>query len=180
MVFLPLKLVLKRLENEEAELRSLGYEFTAEELHDGSDGKTIELLTINGRERLNVIKRYRVTINARGYERRPTGEIVPRFRHEVYIYILRHYPFVDTRRYGAPVRFQWITPIFHPNISNGIEAGGLGIVCWHILKEWIPSFTLPKIVEALKSLVENPNPDDALIYPETLEAARWFARRRPS
>lgn len=180
MVFLPLKLVLKRLENEEAELRSLGYEFSSEDLHNGVDGKILELVTINGRERLNVIKRYRVTINARGYERRPTGEIVPRFRHEVYIYVLRHYPFVDTRRYGAPVRFQWITPIFHPNISNGIEAGGLGIVCWHILKEWIPSFTLPKIVEALKSLVENPNPDDALIYPETLEAARWFARRRPS
>ena len=177
MVYLPLKLVLKRLENEERELRALGYEFKREDFHDGKDGRVIELYTINGREKLNVIVRYRVTIRARGYEKKPTGEIVPRNRHEVYIYVLRHYPMVDTRKYGAPVRFQWITPIFHPNISNGIEAGGLGIVCWYILKEWIPSFTLPKLVEALASLVENPNPHDALIYPETNEAAKWYMRR---
>jgi len=169
---LPMKLLLKRLENEEEELKTRGYKFSSDTYVNGESGRTIKLTTIHGEEVIEVVKRYRIIIHADGYEK-VDSKIKERSSHEVYIYILRHYPLPSPTKLGAPVRFQWITPIYHPNISNGVEAGGLGVVCWNIIKEWIPSFTLPHIVEGLERLVESPNPDDALLYPECREAATW-------
>lgn len=169
-------LLLKRLENEEFELEeSKGRIFKSEDYYEGENGKIIKLVTISGEEEIEVVRKYRVKLYAAGYEK-VMGEIKRRDIHEVNIYILRHYPLPSPSKLGAPVRFQWVTPIFHPNISNGVEAGGLGVVCWNILKEWIPNFTLLHIVEGLERLVESPNPDDALMYPECKEAALWFRR----
>jgi len=171
-----MSLLLKRLKNEEAELvKTKGEVFESEDFYQGENGKKIKLLTISGEEEIEVVRKYRTRIYASGYEK-VDGEIKRREWHIVDIYILRHYPLPSPTKLGAPVRFQWVTPIFHPNISNGIEAGGFGVVCWNILKEWIPNFTLLHIVEGLERLVESPNPDDALMYPECKEAAVWFRR----
>ena len=172
-----MKILLKRLANEEKELRRLGYTFTVEDLHEGERGKKLKISTVVGEEEVEVVKRYRIKIRARGYEKR-NGRIIPRNEHETYIYVLRSYPLpVSSSKLGAPLRFTWITPIFHPNISNGIEAGGKGIVCWYILQEWLTIINLLSVVKGLERLVENPNPDDALNLPETREAAIWYKRR---
>lgn len=49
------------------------------------------------------------------------------------------------------------TPIFHPNVS---DSGGL---CLDILRDaWTPSLTVPKCVEAVRQLMRDPNPNDAM------------------
>lgn len=183
---LPLPILKKRLQNEEEELIREGYEFSVDDFIDNP--QQFIVYTTSGREEITAVRRYRIKIYARGYEKR-NGNIVTRDVHETYIYILRHYPLTlklpcksnyeckKMNEKGAPVRFQWITPIFHPNISNGLEAGGHGVVCWALLAKWTPQLNLLGIVKGLASLVENPNPRDALIFPECKEAAKWLLNK---
>lgn len=174
---LPMPLLKKRLLREEQELKENGYSFNVVDLSTGERGRLIKVPTTEGEEFVEVVKRYRFIIKARGYEKTPEGEIRPRDTHEFYLYVLRHYPFSDpSSRFGAPIRFKWLTPIFHPNISNGVLAGGKGIVCWHILENWMTSMSLLSVLKGIKFLVEKPNLSDYLIFPETREAAMWYEK----
>ncbi|MFQ6124983.1 MAG: ubiquitin-conjugating enzyme E2 [Candidatus Heimdallarchaeota archaeon] len=68
----------------------------------------------------------------------------------IMIKIPREYPFL-------PPRVQMLTPIWHPNIRDD------GRVCVGLLgKDWTPANTLVEIVEVLRFLLDNPNPDDPL------------------
>ena len=55
-----------------------------------------------------------------------------------------------------PIKFCFITSIFHPNISEG------GYVCADIFNEqWSPALgSFPKIIYSVQSLLDDPNPDD--------------------
>ena len=174
---LPLPLLKDRLKNEEQELRSLKTVrlLSTIDYCENTKCSNVRLFTINGIEELEAVKRYTIELYARGFERTSSGQIIPREKHKLHIYVLRHYPF-NHPKYGAPIRIIWLTPIFHPNISSGKEAGGKGIVCWRILQEWIPNFNLADIVIGIKDLVEKPNVDDAILLPETKEAAEWFRK----
>ncbi|MHA2294882.1 MAG: ubiquitin-conjugating enzyme E2 [Candidatus Hodarchaeales archaeon] len=67
----------------------------------------------------------------------------------VEIIIPREYPF-------KPPRVRWVTPTWHPNIFNAnICIGILG-------KDWTPVNSLVDLVESLRFLLTNPNPDDPL------------------
>ena len=66
-----------------------------------------------------------------------------------------NYPF-------KPPRVAFITEIFHPNVSNED-------ICLDILAcQWNPTFTVPKLLMALRSLLDEPNFDDPL-YSEATE-----------
>ncbi len=179
-----LRTLYNRLDNEERLLRRLPFaEVLSKE--DTCDLETdtcrkVTLETIFGVETLTVARIYRIRINARGYERTSAGEIIPRNTHEFLLYILRSYPFpIPSKKTkgGAPIRIVWLTPIFHPNIMPGLEGGGKGVVCWGVLQQWLPTMTLKDIVTGIKNLVEHPNIYDAILSPETKEAAEWFRRR---
>lgn len=174
---MPIQLLLRRLRNEEEELRKAGYDFDVEDFISGERGKLVKVNTIYGEEYVEAIRKYTIVLRAKGYEKTPNGDIIRRDEHKVAIYILRHYPFPSSSKLGAPIRFEWITPIFHPNISQGTSAGGKGIVCWHILQDWLPTLNLLTIVKGLEQLVEKPNLADILLFPETREAAKWFEER---
>ena len=177
---LPMSILLKRLENEEKELKEAGIEFEAIPLYEDERGKLVKVSTIYGEEYVEAVKKYIVTLHAKGYEKMPSGDIIERYEHKVAIYVLRHYPFPSGSRLGAPIRFEWITPIFHPNISQGTSVGGKGVVCWHVLQDWLPTLNLLSIIKGLKSLVEKPNLNDILLFPETREAASWYEEREKS
>lgn len=59
-----------------------------------------------------------------------------------------------------PPNVKFVTPIFHPNISNGN-------ICISMLKTggrdgWSPAYTLEKVLLSLASFLTDPNPDDPL------------------
>ena len=56
----------------------------------------------------------------------------------------------------VPIKFCFITPIFHPNISE------VGYVCVDIFNErWSPViWPIPALVISAQSLLDDPNPDD--------------------
>ena len=55
-----------------------------------------------------------------------------------------------------PIKFCFITPIFHPNISEG------GFVCIDVLdNQWTPAHgRFPCLIHLVQSLLDDPNPDD--------------------
>lgn len=56
-----------------------------------------------------------------------------------------------------PPRISFITPIFHPNVT---ESGG---ICLDILKDkWSPALNISKVLLSLVSLLGDPNPDDPM------------------
>jgi len=56
----------------------------------------------------------------------------------------------------VPIKFCFITPIFHPNISEG------GYVCVDVFNyNWSPALsTFPALIYSVQSLLDDPNPDD--------------------
>ncbi|MHA1606116.1 MAG: ubiquitin-conjugating enzyme family protein [Candidatus Freyarchaeota archaeon] len=68
---------------------------------------------------------------------------------EIEIFIPRDYPF-------KPPKVFWNTPIWHPNINRRE-------VCVGILgKEWTPNTTIVGVIEALRTLLNFPNPHSPL------------------
>ncbi|KAJ3091019.1 Ubiquitin-conjugating enzyme E2 4 [Quaeritorhiza haematococci] len=57
-----------------------------------------------------------------------------------------------------PPKVKFATKIYHPNVDDD------GSICMGLLKSdvWKPATKLSDILVALSSLLENPNPDDAL------------------
>ncbi len=174
---LPKNILERRLDNEEKDLKSRGYSFQAEGVW-----KDMIIGSIAGTETLPVARKYEVEVFAKGFVRVPK-EAEPKElpKHKTRLYILEAYPYpTDKSDVGAPVRIVWLTSIFHPNISPGMEAKGKGIVCWGIMKEWTNLDTLYGIVKGLELLIEHPNVKSPLNIPECLDAAKWFANRPSS
>lgn len=72
----------------------------------------------------------------------------------VEIFLDRTFPF-------TPPRVVWHTRIWHPNFTDG--DGEPPRVCESILnKDWYPNMHVVAIIEALKNLLANPNPNDPL------------------
>jgi ubiquitin-conjugating enzyme E2 D/E len=80
----------------------------------------------------------------------------------VQIALKREYP------YAGGIEVVWLTPIFHPNIHPGD-----GKVCIQLLNEWSESQSVASLVKALRQLLVQPNPYNAL----DKEAADFFADR---
>ena len=72
------------------------------------------------------------------------------------VHFPRNYPFV-------PPKVTFITRIFHANISR------MGSICIDLLKSaWSPAMTIGKVLLSIRSLMDDPNPDDPL-SPEVAE-----------
>ncbi|CAG8533765.1 12477_t:CDS:2, partial [Acaulospora morrowiae] len=58
-----------------------------------------------------------------------------------------------------PPSVKFITRIYHPNIDDD------GSICVNLLKTdvWKPATKISQVLEAISNLLENPNPDDALV-----------------
>ncbi len=70
----------------------------------------------------------------------------------VEIILPRSYPYF-------PPEVLWHTRIWHPNFSDTVPAR----VCESTFKEhWSPSLRLVAVIESLRNLLNNPNPDDPL------------------
>jgi len=175
-----MKLLLKRLSNEEEELRKESISFSKIDYYVGEKPKKIEVFTVYGPEKVPVVRKYTVKFVARGFVKKGYS-IVPQWDHVASIYILRHYPIPNPKdRLGAPVRITWESDIFHPNIAPGPLYGGNGVVCWGILKKWLKTITLLQLIRGLQMLVQNPNPDDPIHNPPIcLEAAEYFKKYKP-
>ena len=190
---LPLEWLLNRLRNEEKNLREKfpDLKFSVEDLCDfkRESGKIYKIPTPIGIDEVEVVRIYKFRgFYARAFVKR--REVIDRtFHHDFDLYILRSYPLglssikspVKRPLYEAPVRIRYLSNIFHPNIMPGpdfIEDDYAGAVCWAAYSNWLTSFTLDKLVESFKMLIENPNPDprDALKRPICIEAAMFFSR----
>ena len=105
---------------------------------------------------------YLITINAAAYKKGTRGEMERVGRHQVEIRLSREYP------YAGGIYLLWKTPIFHPNIRASD-----GMVCIRMINNWSESQTIANIVDAIRQVLENPNPDDPLDE----EAAKYFKER---
>ncbi len=161
--------------NEEKDLKEKGYSFKAEGVW--SD---VVITSIGGTESLPVARKYEVELKASGLGRKArTAEPTQLRNHRAIVYVLDSYPYpTDKSKVGAPVRIVWLTPIFHPNISPGLEAKGQGVVCWGIMKEWTNLDTLFGIVKGLELLIEHPNTKSPLKIDECQDAAKWFDQNK--
>jgi hypothetical protein len=94
-----------------------------------------------------------------------TGEVQPQREHVVRIHLGPHYP-------RAMPDLQWITPMFHPNISaSGVVClGGFGT-------HWAPGVTLPVIIQMLWNMIRYANVD--IRSPYNRDAVAWIATQPP-
>ena len=92
---------------------------------------------------------------------RDGGAIRKRSAHEVLIKLKREYP------YPSGIEVTWLTPIFHPNIREND-----GKVCILLVNDWAEGQTVKNVVDALRQLLENPNPDSPL----NREAAQYLLK----
>jgi ubiquitin-protein ligase len=166
-----------RLNNEEKKAMETLREKFGLEIKSEDVWNYVVLPTTLGEERVFVARRYLISLRARGYEYdRRLKMPKTRVWHSFLLYILKSYPYPDTRLlFKAPFRVTWVSPIFHPNIMNGIEAGDKGIVCWDAFRKTLaPKIDISSIVIGIKFLIENPNPDNPLS--KCKEAAEWFKK----
>ncbi|KAI9272002.1 ubiquitin-conjugating enzyme E2D 2 [Sporodiniella umbellata] len=70
-----------------------------------------------------------------------------------------------------PPKIKFITKIYHPNIDDD------GSICIDMLKPdiWKPATRLVNVLQAIATLLENPNPDDALVA----SVAEIYNKNRP-
>ncbi|MEM2703177.1 MAG: hypothetical protein QXR45_08455 [Candidatus Bathyarchaeia archaeon] len=188
----PLQWLLERLKNEESQLvkKFPDLKYTVENLYDikKETGKYVKIPTPVGIDEVEAIRIYKFrNLYAKAYVK--LGDrIDTTFRHDFDLYILRSYPLgLSTLKnplrrplYNAPVRIRYRSNIFHPNILPGpdyLDDEYAGAVCWAVYVNWLTSFTLDKLIESFKMLIENPNPDirEALKRPICQEAALFFA-----
>lgn len=114
-----------------------------------------------------------IAIKALGFLKE-SMDLIPVKKHRVQLTIMRDFP------YPGGVNFQWLSPIFHPNIhpaeyvSPNTGEPGTGYICLNVLKKWSRLSDMETTVKALQMLVENPNPDDPLNYDICLEATEFF------
>lgn len=187
----PLQWLLERLKNEETQLKNKfpDVTYTVENLYDfrKETGKYMRIPTPIGIDVVEVVRIYKFkNLHAKAYVK--IGDRIDRtLHHDFDLYILRSYPLgLSTLKnplkrplYEAPIRIRYRSNIFHPNILPGpeyIDDEYAGAVCWTVYANWLTSFTLDKIVEGFKMLIENPNPDirEALKRPICQEAALFF------
>jgi ubiquitin-protein ligase len=135
-------------------------------------------------EKLDVLEENSIKINSTSIELvlnlkalgfiKEQSDLALKNSHRIYLKINRSFP------YPGGIDFSWLTKIFHPNIHpvelTFSSEQGTGYICLNILKKWSRLSDLVTTIRALKILVENPNPNDPLDYPECLEAARYFKK----
>lgn len=103
-------------------------------------------------------QRYVVRFQGKGLQRR-SGKIEVVRKHEVEVKLGSSYP-------RTKPELRWLTPIFHPNISD------LGMVCLGGFDQhWAPSLTLDVLCEMLWDMVRYHNYD--VRSPYNREAAVW-------
>jgi len=116
-----------------------------------------------------------LNIKALGFIKQ-NGNLGPKRAHRIYLKINRSFP------YPGGIDFSWLSNIFHPNIHpvelTFSSGQGTGYICLNILKKWSRLSDLVTTIRALKILIENPNPDDPLDYPECTEAAKFFKKQK--
>jgi hypothetical protein len=191
---LPLQWLLYRLKNEEDQLRKKfpDIKCTIEDTYDmkKESGRYFKVPTPIGIDEVETIRIYRIrNLYAKAYVKK--GNVIDRtYYHDFDLYVLRSYPLglssIKTPQkkplYEAPVRIRYLSNIFHPNILPGPDYLNndeyAGAVCWAAYSNWLTSFTLEKLVESFRMLIENPNPDprEALKRPIAQEAAIFFAK----
>lgn len=93
---------------------------------------------------------YTITIAEPGVVMR-NNSLSVEYGHKVEVKLKREYP------YPGGIEVTWLTPIFHPNIRSED-----GKVCIRLVNEWMETNTVLSVVNALKQLVKNPNPNDPL------------------
>ena len=85
-----------------------------------------------------------------GFVEGPEGPLYSGLRYLVRFVLEPSYP-------ATPPRVFFATGIFHPNIDSK------GTVCMDLLKEkWCMAFTLRSLLEVLRQLLREPNPDSPL------------------
>ncbi|MEM3820002.1 MAG: hypothetical protein QXF08_06120, partial [Nitrososphaerota archaeon] len=166
----PLQWLLERLKNEESQLvkKFPDLKYTVENLYDikKETGKYVKIPTPVGIDEVEAIRIYKFrNLYAKAYVK--LGDRIDTiFRHDFDLYILRSYPLgLSTLKnplrrplYNAPVRIRYRSNIFHPNILPGpdyLDDEYAGAVCWAVYVNWLTSFTLDKLVESFKMLIEN-------------------------
>lgn len=189
---LPIEWLLRRLRNEEEELKRNFPEIriSVKNLYDVKSGSGTyqKVPTPVGIDNVEVVRIYEISgLKASGYAKFKET-IKPQDMHDFNIYVLRSYPWglftmknSKTPLYEAPIRIRHISNIFHPNIMPGpkyIDDEYAGAICWAVYSNWVTTFTLSKLVEGYKFLIENPNPDlrEALKRPICQEAAIYFSQ----
>lgn len=104
-------------------------------------------------------QRYLLIFNGRGLCRGTGGKVVTRDEHQVEIKLGTTYP-------RTMPELRWVTPIYHPNISE------IGMVCLGGYgTHWVPSLTLDELCVMLWDMIRYHNYD--VKSPYNREAALW-------